>query len=99
MNILRPQQNGREFAEEIIEWIFYNENYCDFMIKDHGAPIDVKSSPNRLQAITWTNDDPVRWRKPAAYARVIPNGLISYLKEINKTISCNNRYQILFNYM
>ena len=84
MNILRPQQNDREFVEEIFEWIFYNENYCDFMINDHGAPIDVKYSPNRLQAITWTNDDQVRWRKPATYAQVIPNSLISYLKEINK---------------
>ena len=72
INTLRPRQDGRHFGRrhfqiQISQWKCYNidKNSLNFVPK---GPIDNKSSllgnslaPNKRQAITWTNDDPVQW--------------------------------------
>ena len=73
VNSSLPGQNGCHFADNIFKCIFVNEKFCiliqislKFVLK---GEIDNKSAlvqvfglaPNRWQAITWTNVDPVHW--------------------------------------
>ena len=62
-----PKQNGRHLADNIFSCICLNENYripIQISLKHVPmSPIDNGSgdglAPNRRQAITWTNDNPV----------------------------------------
>ena len=63
-------QNGRDFADDIIRCIFMNEKFCiliqSFSWVSNWQYGSISSSnglaPNRRQAITWANADPVHWR-------------------------------------
>ena len=52
---LSPEQNGHHFADDIFKCIFMNENLCILI------QISLNFVPNKLQAIIWTNADPVHW--------------------------------------
>ena len=76
-------QNGRLLADDILRCIFVNEKFCilvnisvKFALK---GPIDKKHSigldngwtPNRREAIIWTNADPIHWRIIAALGEMM----------------------------
>ena len=77
VNTLRPEQNGWWYADNLFKLLFLTENVCiwiDESIKFvPEGPIDNWQGiiiglgnglvPDRHQAITWTNDDPVPWCK------------------------------------
>ena len=70
INTLRPRQNGRLFPDDILKWIFLNDNVwisIEISLKFvpmgqiNNIPALVISSdnglaPSRRQAIIWTND-------------------------------------------
>ena len=69
-NTLRPSQNGPQFADDILKWIFFNENIW-ILIKlslkfvPNGQQTSIGSGNglalNRRQAIIWTNQGLVYW--------------------------------------
>ena len=73
LNTLRPRQNGCYLADDIFKYIFNENVWISIKISLKfvpNEPVDNKSAlvqgnglaPNRRQAITRTNDDPVQWR-------------------------------------
>ena len=67
LNTLRPRQNGRRFPDDILKWIFFNENVLisieislKFVLRVNwqysGIGSDNGLAPFRRQAIIWTND-------------------------------------------
>ena len=54
-----PEQNGRHFADDIFKCIFMNEKFCISIDKKVSIGSGNGLAPNRRQAITWTNADPV----------------------------------------
>ena len=72
VNIFKPEQNGWDFADDILEYFWTNEGYYNsykIPLKfDPKSLIDNKSfdlsnglALKRCQAIIWTNDDQVLW--------------------------------------
>ena len=74
LNTLRQRENVRHLADDIFKCIFFNENVrilieisLKFVPRIHlnWQSVSIGSgnglAPNRWQAITWTNDDPVQW--------------------------------------
>ena len=70
-------QNGRRFADDIFICILWMKSFV-FCLKFHWSlllrvqlqqpsiGLDYELAPNRRQAITWTDGDPVQWRINAA---------------------------------
>ena len=52
-------------ADDIFKWIFFNENDKIPTQESNWEQTSIGSgnglAPNRRQAITWNNDDPVHW--------------------------------------
>ena len=80
-NTLRPKQNRRQFAEDIVKRIFSNEaNSCPIKkllkyvhkFKYVDTVSDYNFAPNRQKASLWPNDDQVHW---CIYAPTGLNGL------------------------
>ena len=73
LNTLRPSQNGRNFADVILKYVFLNEMF-KFRLKCHWSLFlwsnwqyssigsDNGLAPIRRQAIIWTNDDLCCWK-------------------------------------
>ena len=61
-NTLRPEQNGRYFADDILKCIFLHENRIVINVSLKFAPKSAAIGLAQLQEISWTNDDPVHWR-------------------------------------
>ena len=55
INTLRPRQNGRHFADDIVKRIFDNENVYGSNRKYPSIATDNGLAPSRQQAIIWTN--------------------------------------------
>ena len=69
VNSYFPGLNGRRFADDIFECIFHEwKEFCskDYYWQNASIGPDNGLAPNRRQAITWTNTDPVHWRLYAA---------------------------------
>ena len=61
INSYPPIQNGRYFANDNFRCIFVNEIFC-ILIQISLKFVPNGLAPNRRQAITRTNVDPVHWR-------------------------------------
>ena len=67
---LRPEQDGRQFADEIFKHSFLKDNISSFIeMSLKCVPVDLDDTtgsdnglaPNRRQAITWTSGDTDPW--------------------------------------
>ena len=69
-NTLSPRQNERHFPDDVYNWIFLSENaWISIKISLKfvpGGPINNIPALVRRQAIIWTNDGLVHWRKNAS---------------------------------
>ena len=88
LKTLRPRQNGRHFSDDIFKCIFINEKFCISILISlkfvPRGPIASSGSgnglaPNRRQAITWTNADPVHWR---IYAALEGDGVMAVIRYV-----------------
>ena len=63
VNSSPPEQNGRQFADDIFKCIFVNEKFCILLkisvkfVPKGPIGLDNGLVPNRHQAIIWTNAD------------------------------------------
>ena len=79
MNSSPPGQNGRHFTDNIFRYNSMNEKFC-ILIKislkfcpkgpiDNSIGLDNGLTPNKRQAIIWSNADPIHWPIYAALDR------------------------------
>ena len=101
---LRPRQDGRHFADDIFQRIFFNENVwisnkislkCVLLGPINNIPAlhgsDNGLSPGRRQTIIWTYDDVVYWRIYASLGLNVNTLLASILTHQGRISICVSR--------